>query len=105
MAIYVGTRVTPTPGSLQPLLELRERYNKLVEKIGGTPEGGWTVGLGEGQGALVLLASYPDLAAYKAATEKAQTDSEFVQGPADVNPLAAGMNSAVCTPAPTSKLQ
>ncbi len=105
MAIYVGTQVSPTPGNLQALLAEGERYNKLVEKIGGTPIGGWTISLGEGQGTLALLVSYPDLAAYQAATEKAQTDAEFVKFVADTGPLIAGMNSAVYTPAPTSQLQ
>ena len=105
MAIYVGTQVSPTPGNLQALLAEGERYNRLIEKLGGTTIGGWTVALGEGQGTLALLASYPDLAAYQAATEKALTDSEFVQFAADVGPLVAGMNSAVYTPAPTSPLQ
>ena len=101
MAIYVGTQVSPTPGNLQALLAEGERYNKLVEKIGGTPIGGWTIALGEGQGTLALLVSYPD----QAATEKAQTDAEFVQFIADTGPLIAAMNSAVYTPAPTSALQ
>ncbi|RLC57235.1 MAG: hypothetical protein DRI30_04580 [Chloroflexi bacterium] len=105
MAIYVGTQVSPTPGNLQALLAEGERYNKLVEKIGGTPIGGWTIAMGEGQGTLALLVSYPDLAAYQAATEKAQTDAEFVQFIADTGPLIAAMNSAVYTPAPTSALQ
>ncbi len=105
MAIYVGTQVSPTPGNLQALLAEGERYNELVEKIGGTPVGGWTVALGEGQGTLALLVSYPDLAAYQAATEKAQTDAEFVKFIADLGPLVAGMSSAVYTPAPTSRLQ
>ena len=105
MAIYVGTQVSPTPGNLQALLAEGERYNKLVEKIGGTPIGGWTIALGEGQGTLALLVSYPDLAAYQAATEKAQTDAEFVKFAADMGPLIAAMNSAVYTPAPTSRLQ
>ena len=55
MAIYIGTQVIPTPGNLQALLALGERYNNLVKKIGGTPVGGWTVALGEGQGTLALL--------------------------------------------------
>lgn len=105
MAIYVGTQVSPTPGNLQALLAEGARYNKLVEKIGGTPIGGWTVALGEGQGTLALLVSYPDLAAYQAATEKAQTDAEFVKFVADLGPLISSMNSAIYTPAPTSPLQ
>jgi len=105
MAIYVGTQVSPTPGNLPALLAEGERYNQLVEKLGGTPIGGWTITLGEGQGSLALLVSYPDLAAYQTATEKGQTDSEFIQFLADVAPLVAGMNSAVYTPAPTSQLQ
>ena len=105
MAIYVGTQVIPTPGNLQALLGLGERYNNLVKKLGGTPVGGWTVALGEGQGTLALLVSYPDLAAYQASTQKALTDTEFMKFVADVGPLVAGMNSAVYTPAPTSPLQ
>ncbi len=105
MSIYVGTQVIPTPGNLPNLLAQGERYNRLVEKLGGKPVGGWTVTLGEGQGTLALLVSYPDLTAYEAATEKAQTDSEFQQFVADVGPMVAGMNSAVYTPAPTSALQ
>ena len=105
MAIYVGTQVSPTPGNLQALLAEGERYNKLIEKVGGTPIGGWTITLGEGTGTLALLVSYPDMAAYQAASEKALTDAEYVQFIADVGPLVAGMNSAVYTPAPASQLQ
>ncbi len=105
MAIYVGTQVMPTPGNLQGLLAEGERYNKLVAKLGGTPIGGWTVTLGEGQGTLALLVSYPDLAAYQASTQKAQTDADFLKFMADLGPMIAGMNSAVYTPAPTSPLQ
>jgi len=105
MAIYVGTQVSPTPGNLPALLAEGERYNALVEKLGGTPIGGWTVTLGEGQGTLALLVSYPDLAAYEAATQKSQTDADFVKFLADVGPLVAGLNSAVYTPTPASQLQ
>ena len=105
MSIYVGTQVVPTPGSLPALLAQGERYNKLVEKLGGKSVGGWTISLGQGQGTLALLVSYPDLAAYQAATAKAQTDSAFQQFIVDVSPLVAGMNSAIYTPAPTSALQ
>lgn len=105
MSVYIGTQVIPTPGNLQALLALGERYNNLVKKLGGTPVGGWTVALGEGQGTLALLVSYPDLAAYQAATQKALADAEFVKFVADVGPLVAGTNSSVYTPAPTSALQ
>ncbi len=105
MSIYVGTQVIPTPGNLQNLLALGQRYNKLVEKIGGKPVGGWTITLGEGQGTLALLVSYPDLAAYQAATQQSQTDPDFQQFIAEIGPMVAGMNSAVYTPAPTSALQ
>ena len=105
MSIYVGTQVVPTPGSLPGLLAQGERYNKLVEKLGGKPVGGWTLSLGQGQGTLALLVSYPDLSAYQAATAKAEKDSEFQKFVVDVSPLVAGMNSAVYTPAPTSALQ
>ncbi len=105
MAIYVGTQVVPTPGNLPNLLAQGERYNKLVEKLGGKSVGGWTIAIGQGQGTLALLASYPDLAAYQAATLKAQTDPEFLQFVAEIGPMVAAMNSAVYTPAPTSALQ
>ncbi|MEE8345809.1 MAG: NIPSNAP family protein [Dehalococcoidia bacterium] len=105
MSIYVGTQVVPTPGNLQNLLALGERYNKLIEKIGGKPVGGWTITLGQGQGTLALLVSYPDLAAYQAATQQSQTDPDFQQFIAEIGPMVAGMNSAVYTPAPTSALQ
>ena len=105
MSIYVGTQVVPTPGSLPGLLAQGERYNKLVEKFGGKPIGGWTLTLGEGQGTLALLVSYPDLTAYQAATAKAQTDAEFQKFILDTSPMIAGLNSAVYTPAPTSPLQ
>ena len=105
MSIYVGTQVIPTPCNLPNLLAQGERYNKLVEKLGGKSVGGWTVTIGEGQGTLALLASYPDLSAYQAAVQKAQTDAEFLQFVAEIGPMVAGMNSAVYTPAPTSALQ
>ncbi len=105
MAIYVGSQVSPTPGNLPALLAERERYNQLVAKLGGTPVGGWTVTLGEGQGTLALLVSYPDMVAYQAATEKSQTDADFVKFLADVAPLVASLNSAVYTPTPASRLQ
>lgn len=105
MAIYVGTQVIPTPGNLENLLAQGERYNKLIAKLGGKPIGGWTVTLGEGQGTLALLESYPDLAAYQAATQKAETDDDYLKFMAEVGPMIAGMNSAVYTPAPTSPLQ
>ena len=105
MAIYVGTQVSPTPGNLQALLAEGERYNRMIEKIGGTPIGGWTITIGEGTGTLALLVSYPDMAAYQAAAEMAQTDPEYVQFMANVGPMVAGMNSAVYTPAPASQLQ
>jgi hypothetical protein len=105
MAIYVGTQVIPTPGNLQGLLDQGDRYNKLVAKIGGKPVGGWTVTVGEGQGTLSLLVSYPDMAAYQVATEVSQTDPEFLKFMAEVGPLVASMNSAIYTPAPTSPLQ
>ncbi len=105
MSIYVGTQVVPTPGNLQNLLALGERYNKLIEKIGGKPVGGWTITLGQGQGTLALLVSYPDLAAYQAATQQSQTDPDFQQFIAETGPMVASMNSAVYTPAPTSALQ
>ncbi len=105
MSIYVGTQVIPTPGNLQGLLAQGDRYNKLVEKLGGKPVGGWQITLGEGQGTLALLVSYPDLAAYQAATQQAQTDPEFQQFIADLGPMIAGMNSAIYTPIPNSPLQ
>jgi hypothetical protein len=105
MSIYVGTQVVPTPGNLQNLLAQGERYNKLMEKLGAKPVGGWTITLGQGQGTLALLVSYPDLAAYQAATQQSQTDPDFQQFMAEIDPMIAGMNSAVYTPAPTSPLQ
>ncbi len=105
MSIYVGTQVIPTPGNLQNLLAQGDRYNKLVEKIGGKVVGGWTVSIGEGQGTLALLSSWPDLATYQSATERAQTDTDWQQFIVEIGPMVAGMNSAVYTPAPTSPLQ
>ncbi len=105
MSIYVGTQVIPTPGNLPNLLAQGDRYNKLVEKLGGKPVGGWQITLGEGQGTLALLVSYPDLAAYQAATHQSQTDPEFQQFIAELGPMIAGMNSAVYTPTPNSPLQ
>ncbi len=105
MSIYVGTQVIPTPGNLPNLLAQGDRYNKLVEKLGGKPIGGWQITLGEGQGTLALLVSYPDLAAYQAATQQSQTDPDFQQFIADIGPMIAGMNSAVYTPTPASALQ
>jgi len=105
MSIYVGTQVVPTPGSLPALLAQGERYNKLVEKLGGKAVGGWTISLGQGQGTLALLVSYPDLAAYQAATAKAQTDPDWQKLIADVGPMIAGMNSAIYTPTPNSRMQ
>ena len=105
MAIYVGTQVIPAPGNLQNLLAQGDRVNKLIEKIGGKPVGNWQITLGEGQGTLALLVSYPDLAAYQAATAKAQTDPGWQKLIADVGPMIAAMNSAIYTPTPNSRMQ
>ncbi len=60
MSIYVGTQVIPTPGNVQALLGVGERYNKLVEKSGGKVVGNWQITLGEGQGTYAILSSWPD---------------------------------------------
>jgi len=105
MSIYVGTQVIPTPGNLPGLLAQGDRVNKLIEKLGGKPVGTWQITLGEGQGTLALLVSYPDLAAYQAATQQAQTDPDWQKALGELGPMIAGMNSAIYTPTPNSRMQ
>ncbi len=105
MSIYVGTQVIPTPGNVQALLGVGDRYNKLVEKSGGTVVGNWQITLGEGQGTYAILSSWPDLAAYQKGTQQAQTDPDWQKFIADVGPMVAAINSAVYTPTPNSPMQ
>lgn len=49
--------------------------------------------------------SYPDLTAYQAATEKAETDPTWQKMLADFGPMIAAINSAVYTPTPNSPMQ
>ena len=105
MSIYVGTQVIPTPGNLQNLLAQGDAVNKAIENLGGKVVGNWQITLGEGQGTLALLISYPDLAAYQAGTQKAQTDPAWQKMIAELGPMIAGINSAVYTPTPNSPMQ
>ncbi len=105
MSIYVGTQVIPTPGNAQAVLAQEERFQKLTSKLGGKVVGGWQIGLGQGQGTLALLVSYPDLATYEKATQQALTDPEWQQFLADTAPIIAALNSAIYTPTPNSPLQ
>ncbi len=105
MSIYVGTQVIPTPGNLQNLLAQGDAVNKALENLGGKVVGTWQITLGEGLGTLALLVSYPDLAAYQAATQKAQTDPTWQKMLADLGPRSAGINRAVFTPPPASPMQ
>ena len=105
MSIYVGTQVIPTPGNLPNLLAQGNAVNQAIENLGGKVVGNWQITLGEGLGTLALLISYPDLAAYQAATQKAQTDPTWQKMIADLGPMIAAMNSAVYTPTPNSPLQ
>ncbi len=105
MSIYIGTQVIPTPGNLQNLLAQGDAVNKAIESLGGCVCGTWQITLGEGVGTLALLVSYPDLAAYQAATQKAQTDPTWQKMLADFDPMIAGMNSAIYTPTPNSPMQ
>ncbi len=105
MSIYVGTQIMPTPGSLPALLDAGDAVNKAIEGLGGCVCGNWQITLGEGVGTLAILVSYPDLAAYQAATQKAQTDPTWQKMLADFGPMIAGMNSAIYTPTPNSPMQ
>ena len=105
MSIYVGTQLIPTPGALQNFLEAGDAVNKAIENLGGKVVGNWQITLGEGQGTLAFLISYPDLAAYQAATQKAETDPTWQKMLADFGPMIASMNSAVYTPTPASPMQ
>ncbi len=105
MSIYVGTQIMPTPGSLPALLAAGDAVNKAIEGLGGCVCGNWQITLGEGQGSLALLVSYPDLAAYEAATKKAQTDPTWQAMLAEYGGMVAGLNSAVYTPTPNSPMQ
>ncbi len=105
MSIYVGTQVIPTPGNLQNLLAQGDAVNKAIENLGGKVVGTWQITLGEGVGTLALLVSYPDLAAYQAGTQKAQTDPTWQKMLGVLGPMIAGMNSAVYTPTPASPMQ
>ena len=105
MSIYVGTQIVPAPGQAPSLLGEAERYNKLIEKLGGKVIGNWQITLGEGQGSFAVLTSWPNLAAWQKATEQSQTDPDFMQFLADVGPRVAALNSAVYTPTPNSPMQ
>ena len=105
MSIYVVTQIMPTPGSLPALLDAGDAVNKAIEGLGGCVCGNWQITLGEGVGTLAILVSYPDLAAYQAATQKAQTDPTWQKMLADFGPMIAGMNSAIYTPTPNSPMQ
>ncbi|MBI1885300.1 MAG: NIPSNAP family protein [Chloroflexi bacterium] len=105
MSIYVGTQIVPTPGSAQAVLAQGDRYNKLVEKIGGKVVAGFQIAIGQGQGTLAILSAWPDLATYQSATQRAQSDPEWQKFITEVGSLVAGLNSAVYTPAPTSPMQ
>ncbi len=105
MSIYVGTQVIPTPGNLQNLLAQGNAVNNAIENLGGKVVDTWQITLGEGVGTLALLVSYPDLAAYQAGTQKAQTDPTWQKMLGELGPMIAGMNSAVYTPTPASPMQ
>ncbi len=105
MSIYIGTQIMPTPGSLPALLAAGDAVNNAIEGLGGKVIGNWQITLGDGQGSLAILVSYPDLAAYQAATQKAQTDPTWQKMLADFGPMLAGLNSAVYTPTPNSPMQ
>ena len=105
MAIYVGTQVIPTPGNLQNLLAQGGAVNKAIESLGGKVVGNWQIAVGQGQGTLALLVSYPDMVAYQAATQKAQTDPTWQKMISSLGPMIAGLNSSVYAPTPNSPMQ
>ena len=103
--IYVGIRVTPTPGQGAALAEAVSPYLKIVQKHGGKPIGVWNVAVGQGWGDYVYLQSYEDIGAYGKATEAIQTDAEWQQLMAKYGPGIASVTVSLLQPLPESGLQ
>ena len=104
--IYGGFRVTATPGQALYLAQQVPKFNKLVGKHGGKPVANFVVAVGgQGTNDHVHLFAYKDWAAYGAAGDALQADTEWQQFLAEVGTKVASVSSSVLIPLPESGLQ
>ena len=103
--IYFGYQVTPVPGKRNALIEANARFKKIIESQGGRAVGSFRVSLGQGDGDLIYLLAYEDMAAATAAGEKLENDSDYQALVRQTEPLTASVTSALLQPLPDSELQ
>lgn len=102
--IYFGYQISPVPGKREALIETNACFKKIIESHGGRAVGSFRVALGQGEGDLIYLIAYDDMAASTAAGEALENDSDYQALVREEEPMTASVTSALLQPLPDSAL-
>lgn len=103
--VYFGYQVSPAPGKRDDLIEANARFKKVIESHGGKAIASFQVAIGQGDGDLIYLIAYDDLAAAGAAGEALENDPDYQAIRSATEPMIASVSSSFLQPLPESGLQ
>lgn len=103
--IYFGYQIAPAPGKREALITENARFKKIIESHGGKAVGSFRVALGQGDGNLVYMIAYDDMATATKAGEALEKDSDYAALLKKTEPMIASSSSLLLQPLPDSGLQ
>jgi hypothetical protein len=103
--VYFRYQIVPAPGQREALIETNASFRKIIESAGGKSVASFRVAIGQGDGNLIYLIAYEDMAAATAAGEALERHPEYQALRKKTEPMTASVSSTLLQPLPDSGLQ